>query len=63
MNLPAKLFSKSQILSIQKALIERFGGSHGILSEHMLESAMAAIEMALNHRDMSICKISSETPK
>ncbi len=60
MNSPAKLFSKEQILQIQKRLIERFGGSHGTLSEHMLESSMGAIEMACYYQDLDTCEIAAK---
>ncbi|MGE3728122.1 MAG: type II toxin-antitoxin system death-on-curing family toxin [Candidatus Sericytochromatia bacterium] len=60
MSLHAKHFSKEQILQIHKRLIERFGGSHGVLSEHMLESTMGALEMACHYQTLSTYQIAAK---
>lgn len=60
MSLPAKLFTKEQILLVQRRLIDRFGGSHGVLSDDMLESSMGAIMTAMGYQELTPCAVAAK---
>lgn len=48
---------KSEVIDIQKRLIEEFGGIHGLLDEGALESALASAENRAYYEnaDIAIC--------
>ena len=54
-----KFVDKASILIIQKKLIERYGGIHGLRDEGTLESAINAAENRYNYETEDIAKLAA----
>ncbi len=54
-----KFVDKTSVLIIQKKLIERYGGIHGLRDEGALESAVKAAENRYNYETEGIAKLAA----
>jgi death-on-curing protein len=56
------LLTKSEVLALHHRLIDEFGGSHGLLDEGALESALIAVENRRHYEDADLVACAATYP-